>query len=76
MSTLTKAQRDRLPLSSFGDEAHRLYPIVDASDVRGAAALIGKAPASQRAHIKARIIAIAKRKGFPIPDAWQTGSKE
>jgi len=71
MSNLSQAERDKLPLSSFGDPANRKYPIVDASDVSDAASLIGKAPAFKRAAIKARIIAIARRKGFPIPDAWK-----
>lgn len=72
MSNLSKAQRDALPLSSFGWPEKRLYPIVDASDVSAAAHLIGKAPASVRERIKARIIAIAMRHGWPIPQAWQT----
>jgi hypothetical protein len=69
MSTLNAAQRARLPLSDFGDPARRLFPIVDASDVSDAAHLIGKA--HNPAAVKARIIAIAKRKGFGIPDAWK-----
>lgn len=71
VSNLTQAQRDKLPLSAFGYPEKRLYPILDASDVRAAASLIGKAPADVRDRIKARVIAIAKRKGFPIPKAWQ-----
>jgi hypothetical protein len=74
MSQLTAQQRRDLPLSSFGWPAKRLYPIVDASDVRGAAALLGKAPENMRPYIKARVIAIARRKGFPLPDAWKQGS--
>ncbi len=71
MSNLTQSQRLKLPLSDFGWPDKRLYPIVDASDVSDAASLIGKAPAPMRGRIKARIIAIAKRKGFAIPDAWK-----
>jgi hypothetical protein len=71
VSNLTQAQRDALPDSSFGWPEEKKYPILDASDVADAAALIGKAPEGMRDRIKRRIIAIAKRKGFPIPDAWK-----
>jgi hypothetical protein len=71
MSELTKKQRDDLDEADFADPARRLFPILDASDVRGAAALLGKAPENMREKIKARVKAIAKRKGFPIPDAWK-----
>jgi hypothetical protein len=43
--------------------------------VDAAASLIGKAPASKRAAIKARIISIAHRKGLKLPRAWQDDSK-
>lgn len=71
MSTLSTTQRQHLPLADFGWPAKRLYPIVDQSDVAAASHLIGKAPASVQSYIKARIIAICKRKGFTIPAAWQ-----
>lgn len=73
MSNLTKKQRDALPLSDFGDPDRRLFPIVDASDVSDAAHLIGKAKNPEK--VKARIVAIARRKGFPIPDAWKDDGK-
>ena len=73
MSSLTKAQRDRLPLSSFADPAHRLYPILDQSDVDAAARLLGKA--RDPAAVKKRVIEIARRKGLKIPQAWQTDTK-
>lgn len=72
MSTLSQKQRMSLPLSSFGDPARRLFPIVDASDVVDAAHLIGKAKDPDA--VRRRIVAIAKRKGFPIPAAWQDGT--
>jgi hypothetical protein len=69
MSTLSKDQRDKLPESAFGDPTRRLFPILDQNDVDSAASLIGKAKNPEA--VKARIIAIAKRKGLKIPDAWQ-----
>lgn len=71
MSTLTNAQRLKLPLADFGDPERRRYPIVDASDVSDAASLLGKAAPSERDAIRKRIVAIARRKGFDIPDAWK-----
>ena len=45
------------------------YPIVTQASVDDAASLIGKADDPDS--VKAKIIAIAKRKGLTIPDAWQ-----
>lgn len=70
MSTLTTAQRAKLPLSDFGQPSTRSFPIVDASDVSDAAHLIGKARDPDAT--KKRVIAIARRKGLSIPKAWQT----
>lgn len=69
MSKLTQAERDKLPLSSFADPEHRKYPILDQSDVDAAAHLVGKASDPEK--VKRRIIAIAKRLGLSIPDAWK-----
>ncbi len=69
MSTLTTAQRAKLPASAFGDPAGRRFPILDQNDVDSAAHLIGKA--SNPDAVKRRIIAIARRKGLSIPKAWQ-----
>jgi hypothetical protein len=73
MSKLNTAQRKALPSEDFGDPASRLFPIVDQDDVDSAAHLIGKA--KNPGAVKARIIAIAKRKGLSIPDAWKTDAK-
>lgn len=64
--------RDKLKASDFGDPAGRKFPIVTAGDVSDAASLIGKA--DDPAAVKARIIAIAKRKGFEsaIPESWKS----
>ncbi|MGN6810144.1 MAG: hypothetical protein ACTHMP_04660, partial [Thermomicrobiales bacterium] len=64
---------DALPLDSFGDPDNRLFPIVDQDDVDSAAHLIGKA--KNPAAVKRRIVAIAKRKGLKIPDAWAGDAK-
>lgn len=73
MSNLDTKQRKALPLSDFGDPDRRLFPIVDQDDVDSAAHLIGKAKDPEA--VKRRIIAIAKRKGLSIPDAWQGDGK-
>jgi len=72
VSNLTKKQRDALPASDFGSPEDRLFPIVDQNDVDSAAHLIGKAKNPEA--VKARIVAIAKRKGLKIPDAWQSNA--
>jgi hypothetical protein len=69
MSNLTAKQRRELPLSDFGDPGRRLYPVVDQEDVDSAARLIGKAKDPEA--VKKKIIAICKRKGLTIPDAWK-----
>ena len=69
MSKLSTKQRKALDLADFGDPARRLFPILDQDDVDSAAHLIGKAANPEA--VKKRIIAIAKRKGLKIPDAWQ-----
>ena len=52
--------------------AFKPYATMDQSDVDAAARLIGKA--HNPAAVKRRVIAIARRKGFSIPDAWQSGA--
>jgi len=69
---VTAAQREATPLSDFGWPEQRKYPITSQARLDAAARLIGRAPASMQARIKARIIAIAKRKGYTLPDSWQS----
>jgi hypothetical protein len=71
MSTLTKAERDALPASSYGSPSTRTFPITCAADVMAAATLLGKAPPQLQAHIRARITAIAKKNNWPLPQAWK-----
>ena len=70
MAKLTAKARRALPKSSFAGP-HRTFPINNASAPRRAAHLLGKA--SNPAAVKRRIISIAKRKGYPLPKAWQKG---
>jgi hypothetical protein len=51
----------------------RTFPIMTAQDVKDAARLVGHA--ANPAAVKRKIIAIAKRKGFPLPDAWEKTTK-
>lgn len=73
MSSLTTAQRAKLPASSFGDPERRLFPVVDQADIESAKHLIGKAKDPEA--VKRRIIAIARTKGLKIPLAWETDGK-
>lgn len=65
--------RDKLPDSDFAGP-HRSFPIVTQQDVEDAARLIGHA--ANPAAVKRKIIAIATRKGFTLPDSWQHGKEE
>jgi hypothetical protein len=73
MSNLSQKQRDALPDSAFCGP-NRTYPVLDASDVRGVASLIGQAAESAQAGIKACAIKKAKRFGWPIPQSWKEES--
>lgn len=68
---LTKAQRDKIDDSDFAWPEQRKFPIDSQAHLDAAAKLIGRAPVSQQAKIKARAIKIAKRKGFTLPDTWK-----
>ena len=65
--------RDKLPEGDFAGP-HRSFPIVTPGDVSDAASSLGRAKGDHDS-IKARIIAIAHRKGpeyvAQLPDAWQ-----
>lgn len=62
--------REAMPDSDFGDPANKAFPIKTAEDVIHAAQRLGEGNGDHDA-IKQRIIAIAKRKGFPLPETWQ-----
>ncbi len=65
---IPQSERDKMDSSDFAgpDES---FPIKTQADVDAAKHLIGKA--KDPAAVKARVIAIAKRKGLTIPDAWK-----
>lgn len=65
----TDKDRETIDEADFGDPTGRKFPIITQADVHDAASLIGKA--GDPAAVKARIKAIAKRKGFALPKAWQ-----
>ena len=67
----TDKDREKISDEDFGDPANKKYPIVTSQDVIDASKLIGHADNPDA--VKARIIAIAKRKNFPLPDAWKEG---
>jgi hypothetical protein len=68
---LTKAEREAISIDDFADPDNRKYPIRSQRELDAAARLIGRAPASKQAAIKARAIRIAKRKGLSLPDSWK-----
>lgn len=69
---LSKDKREELPLKVFGYPKKRLFPILSENDVMAAAKLLGRAKVSEdeRRTIKRRIINIALRENYKIPDAW------
>ena len=60
--------RKDIPDEDFAGPDHS-FPIVNQASVDDAAHLIGKADDPEA--VKAKIVAIAKRKGLKLPDAWQ-----
>lgn len=70
---LSKVDREKLPRKVFGLPDKLLFPILSADDVMSAAKLLGRAKISEeeRQKAKKRIINIAKRDGYAIPDTWK-----
>ena len=64
---IPQSERDKIPAGDFAGP-DRSFPIATQADVDAAAHLIGKADDPEA--VKAKIIAIAKRKGLTVPDAW------
>lgn len=71
----TQKDRDAMDDGNFGDPENQAFPVKTAQDVINAASLLHNAKGDQSA-IKARIIRIANRKGFPLPQTWQDDPKE
>jgi hypothetical protein len=72
---VSKKERDEASAEDFAGKG-KSFPILKREDVMAAARSIGRAGAGNKgpSAIKARIIAIAKRKGWTseLPKAWQT----
>ncbi len=66
----SQKDRDKMDDSDFGDPENQAFPVKVAQDVINAASRLHNAKGDQSA-IKSRIIRIAKRKGFPLPQTWQ-----
>ncbi len=79
--TIPQADLDDAKDSDFAGP-DRSYPILEPADVAAAAQALGRAKggAAARAKIKARIIAIAKKKGAEfeakLPKAWRDGAAD
>lgn len=71
---LSKKQRDELPKNSFGHPEKRLFPILTQDDVTSASKLLGRAKLTdaEKLSVKKRIIKIATREGFEIPESWKS----
>jgi hypothetical protein len=66
---LTDEQRQALSAEDFGDPRRRLFPVLTEEDVKAAPYRIIVLP--NKDEVKARIIAIATKKGFNLPEEWK-----
>lgn len=69
----SQKERDSMDDSDFGDPAKQAFPVKSQQDLENAARLIGHADNPEA--VKARLKAIAKRKGLTLPKAWQDEDK-
>jgi hypothetical protein len=68
--------RAKLKAEDFVDPDGRRFPIATCSDVPDAVSSYGRAnPKIPYAKFKARLTAIAKRKGCDLPESWKAGEK-
>ncbi len=70
---IPQKERDSYDAEDFAGP-DRTFPITSQAQLDAAAHLIGHA--ADPAAVKAKAIAIAKRKGFSLPDAWKDDKKE
>ncbi len=70
--SLSVKAREAISLDDFAWPEERKFPIDSQDHLDSAARLIGNAPTDKRDAIKTRAISIAKRRGFVLPDAWQS----
>ena len=68
--SISQEDRDKLPETDFAGP-HRSFPIRNQKDVEDAARLIGHAEKPEA--VKAKIEAIATRKGLSLPKSWAMG---
>lgn len=68
---LTDEERQALSVEDFGDPTRRLFPVLTQEDVDKAPHRITVLPNLDE--VKTRIMAIAARKGFTLPEAWKVG---
>src|SRR5579859_1107554 len=69
---IPQKERDSYDAADFAGP-DRSFPITSQAQLDAAAHLIGHA--ADPAAVKAKAIAIAKRKGFTLPDAWKDDDK-
>lgn len=67
-----RVNRAKIDTEDFGDPAARKFPITNQASVSSAAHLIGKAGDPNA--VRARIVAICKRKGLTPPPEWTSGN--
>lgn len=69
---LSEEKRRELPANVFGYPKKRLFPILSEKDVMSAAKLLDRAKLTdkERDNVKRRIIDIAIREGYKLPEAW------
>lgn len=74
---VTKADvRKKLDAQDFVDPQGRRFPIASCADVQDAVSSYGRAnPKIPYAKFKARLTAIAKRKGCDLPESWKAQEK-
>jgi hypothetical protein len=75
IEAMSPATRAKAKASDYGDPENNKFPIMSQASVLSAARLLGRAKGyddAKRAAVKARVVRIAKRKGYSLPKAWQT----
>ena len=68
MAYITAAEREAIPLADFAWPEKRKYPITSQGRFDAAIKLIGLQAKHLQPRLRARAIAIAKRKGYTLPE--------
>lgn len=69
----TVADREKLPLSDFGEPKKKGFPIANEEDLENAASLLHHT--DDPSSVKRRLMRIAKRKGLKMPESWGPGAQ-